>query len=55
VARKRPERMTGKEKDLARFVEVVLPRGKKASDYLGKVEAWPFVEKVDAAPEVSLP
>jgi hypothetical protein len=43
------------ERDLRRYVQVILPRGEPPDRYVDAVRAWPCVEKADVGPEVSLP
>lgn len=43
------------ERDLRRYMQVILPEGESASDYVDVVRAWPSVAEAHAAPEVSLP
>ena len=43
------------ERDLRRYLQVVLPKGESPAEYLRAVRAWPPVEVVHVGPEVSLP
>ena len=43
------------EKDLRRYMQVILPKGVSAADYVEAVRAWPSVEEAWIAPEISLP
>lgn len=43
------------ERDLARYVQVILPKSASLADYLVDISAWPCVEEAHLAPEVSLP
>lgn len=43
------------ERDLQRYVQVILPRSASPAGYLEAISAWPSVEDAHLAPEVSLP
>jgi hypothetical protein len=43
------------EKDLRRYMQVILPEGASPLDYVEIIRAWPSVEEAWVAPEVSLP
>ncbi len=43
------------EKDLQRYMQVILPPGKSPAEYLNVVRAWRCVEEAQTAPEISLP
>lgn len=43
------------EKDLRRYMQVILPAGESPADYVNVVRAWPCVEEAQVAPEISLP
>lgn len=43
------------ERDLRRYMQLILPEGESASDYVEAVRAWPCAAEAYAAPEVSLP
>src|SRR5262245_9796180 len=43
------------EKDLLRFVQVLLPARVSAADYLERISSWPCVEEVRVAPNIGLP
>jgi hypothetical protein len=43
------------ERDLRRYVQVILPPTVPPDRYVEAVRAWPCVERADLAPEVSLP
>jgi hypothetical protein len=43
------------EADLLRYFNILLPSGARPADYLKIVQKWPFVEKAELPPEVSLP
>jgi hypothetical protein len=50
-----PASLSPAERDLQRYVQVILPAGEPPERYLEVVRAWPFVERADLGPEVSLP
>ena len=43
------------EKDLLRFVQVLLPARVSAADFVDRISLWPCVEEVRVAPVVGLP
>lgn len=43
------------EKELRRYLQMILPPGESAADYVSIVRAWPSVEEAQVAPDVSLP
>ena len=43
------------ERDLRRYMQVILPAGESPAGYIDAVRAWPSVAEVQVAPEVSLP
>jgi hypothetical protein len=50
-----PSRLSKPERDLARYMHVILPKGKSPADWVEAVRAWPPVEEANVAPDVSLP
>ena len=50
-----PRKLSPSERDLQHYMQVILPEGAAAADYLESVRAWPSVEEAWVAPEVSLP
>jgi hypothetical protein len=50
-----PARLSKHEKDLRRYMQVILPEGKSPADYVGTIRGWPSVEDAWVAPEISLP
>lgn len=48
-------RLSRHERDLRRYMQVILPAGESPAAYLDVVRAWPPVAEVQAAPEISLP
>jgi hypothetical protein len=43
------------ERDLRRYIQVILPPGEPPDRYVDAVRAWPCVEQAEVGPEVSLP
>ncbi len=43
------------ERDLRRYMQVILPKGESPADYVDVVRAWPCVAEAHVAPQVSLP
>lgn len=43
------------ERDLRRYMQVILPHGESPADYVDAVRAWPFVAEARVAPTISLP
>ena len=50
-----PARLSTPEKDLRRYMQVILPDGKSPADYIKTIRAWPSVEEAWLPPEISLP
>lgn len=50
-----PAGLSAPERDLARYLHVILPEGKSPHDFVEAVRAWPPVESAEVAPDVSLP
>ncbi len=50
-----PASLSQPERDLARYMHVVLPKGKSPHEFVDAVRAWPPVESAEVAPDVSLP
>jgi hypothetical protein len=48
-------RLSKHERDLRRYMQVILPAAESPAGYLEVVRAWPAVEEAHVAPEVSLP
>jgi hypothetical protein len=55
LARSDPGKLSRYEKDLRRYLQVILPDGESPADYLEAIRAWPVVEEAWVAPEISLP
>ena len=43
------------ERELRRYMQVILPHGESPAKYLRAVRAWPSVEEAQVGPAVSLP
>jgi hypothetical protein len=43
------------ERDLQRYMQVILPTDQSAADYVAVIRSWPSVAEAHVAPEVSLP
>jgi hypothetical protein len=50
-----PRKLSRSERDLRRYMQVILPDGEAAADYVETIRAWPSVEDAWVAPEISLP
>ena len=50
-----PAKLSTSERDLSRYMQVILPEGATAADYLDTVRRWPCVEDAWLGPDVSLP
>lgn len=48
-------RLSKAERDLQRYMQIILPVSSAPEEYLKTVQAWPCVEEAHVAPEVSLP
>ena len=55
LAKTPPGKLSEPERDLQRYVQVILPAGESASTHLKTVRAWDCVESASLPPEVSLP
>ena len=55
LAKADPSTLNEHERDLRRYMQVILPHGESPLTYLAAVRAWPSVEHAHAGPEVSLP
>lgn len=49
------DKLSKYERDLRRYMQVILPAGESPEKYVKVIRAWPSVERADVAPEVSLP
>ncbi len=43
------------ERDLARYIQIILPRGKSPSAYLPRLAQWECLAEVGLPPEIDLP
>jgi hypothetical protein len=43
------------ERDLRRYMQVILPPGVSPAEHVDVIRAWPSVEEAHVAPEISLP
>jgi len=55
LARAAPKRLSSAQRDLQRYMQVILPRSRAPEDQLAAVRSWPCVEEAHVAPEISLP
>ena len=55
LAKAKLESLSDDERDLARYVHVILPKGTDPEAYLAVVQDWICVEEVRLPPRVSLP
>jgi hypothetical protein len=55
LAKADPARLSGAERDLQRYVQVILPVDAPVHTYLAQVRAWPSVAEAQGGPVVSLP
>jgi hypothetical protein len=50
-----PKLLSRDEENLARYVQIILPRALSVAEALHQVRGWDFVDSAEAAPSVSLP
>jgi hypothetical protein len=55
LARKAPSRLSAAERDLRRYLQIILPPGESPAEYVAAVRKWPPVERADLGPGISLP
>lgn len=48
-------KLSEEERELGRYMQIILPAGESPKDYLRVIRSWPCVENAEAGPEVSLP
>ena len=48
-------RLSQAEKELRRYMQVILPQGVAPQDFVDVVRRWPSVEEASVGPDVSLP
>jgi hypothetical protein len=55
LAKVTPERLSKAERDLQRYMQIILPPSRSPQGLLKAVQSWPCVEEAHVAPEISLP
>jgi hypothetical protein len=55
LARTDASKLNEHERELRRYMQIIMPHGESPARYLRAVCAWPTVEEAHVAPEVSLP
>jgi hypothetical protein len=55
LARASAKRLSSAERDLQRYMQVIIPQRRSAGDFLKTVQSLPAVEEAHVAPEISLP
>jgi hypothetical protein len=55
IARADASRLNEHERELRRYMQVILPRGESPAKYLRAIRDWPPVEEAHVGPDVSLP
>jgi hypothetical protein len=55
LARADVAKLSGPERALQRYMQLILPAGEPAAKHLRAVQAWPAVEAAHVSPQVSLP
>jgi hypothetical protein len=55
LARADASKLNEHERELRRYMQLVLPQGESPAPYLRTVRGWPCVEEAQVGPEVSLP
>jgi hypothetical protein len=55
LAKADESKLSKHERDLRRYMQVILPEGESPAAYLRAVRAWPPVEEANVGPDVSLP
>jgi hypothetical protein len=55
LARVKAANLSKSERDLRRYMQVILPAGESPAEYVNVVRGWPCVEEAHVAPEISLP
>lgn len=55
LARTASAKLSKHERDLSRYVQVILPAGESPAEYVNVIRRWPCVEEAHVAPVVSLP
>jgi hypothetical protein len=47
--------LSAAERDLQRYMQIILPTARASKALLGAVQSWPCIEEAHLTPEVSLP
>ena len=55
LARADASRLNEHERELRRYMQVILPRGESPGQFVRTIRAWPPVEEAHVGPDVSLP
>jgi hypothetical protein len=55
LAKADPSKLSKAERDLQRYIQVILPPGRRPAAYLERIRAWPCIAEAHVAPRVSLP
>jgi hypothetical protein len=55
LATAEPAKLSAAERQMARYVQLILPKGAAAKELLPIVERWDAVEEVTLPPDISLP
>ncbi|HJQ59198.1 MAG TPA: hypothetical protein VJ890_19990 [Vineibacter sp.] len=55
LARAAPKALSAAERDLGRYLQVILPAAGGAADMAASVQSWPAIEEAHPTPEISLP
>ena len=55
LAKADPAKLSEAERDLARYVQLILPKGATPQQHLEVIKRWDAVEAVTLPPEISLP
>lgn len=55
LARASPRGLSDAEKDLRRYLQVILPTARGTKALVPRVQSWPAIEEAHLAPEISLP
>jgi len=50
-----PKGLSKAERDLQRYMQVILPPSRSPEELVKTVQSWPCVEEAHVAPEISLP
>jgi len=55
LAKADPRQLSGPERDLQSYLQVILPPDRSAAEYVELVRAWPSIAEAQVSPDVSLP